>query len=192
MKRLKLVLLVMIIGCSVIPKAEAVVVYEDGKGHAIDFWIGDSVEVRNSDSGEPTGLCLVGEAYLSGAWLSVFEDSQIEIRGGRLSGYTIWMFGNSRVTIRGGWITSSMQLSDYPTVVLDGSNFMFDGQPVSYGTYPIPEGRVSGILADGIFYDQQYVHDELRGGALILVPEPASIILFGLGGIMFITRRKMN
>jgi hypothetical protein len=87
--------------------------------------------------------------------------------------------GNATVTVTGGELRAWPQeyglfVDDAATIVIQGSNFNFPA-----GAIVEPAGSLVGNLSDGtpITADFQ-VHGN---GAIVLVPEPASVLLLSCG-----------
>jgi len=95
------------------------------------------------------------------------------------------------VTVSGGTIEGMMEI--YSTLTFEGWDFSISGVPVPLGTYtrfderdPLP-GALSGTFGSGETFTNNF---ELRGGGkLVLIPEPATLSLLALGGLLLIRRR---
>ncbi len=103
--------------------------------------------------------------------------------------------------ISGGTIVGNLNLYDYGIINLDGSNFFADGAALNYGdnvrdyaTVGIdPWGNscltatVTGSLSNGSFLNNVvYIHDDAD---MYVIPEPATLLLFGLG-VAILRKRK--
>jgi hypothetical protein len=101
--------------------------------------------------------------------------------------------------------------SAHGIATLSGSNFKIGGQPLSMGALDIPQlvddglldvfdysqnfnnyqykGNLTGVLLDGSSFDIQisFTHfTDSRGDTanLIIIPEPTTLLLLGMGGLL--------
>ena len=123
-------------------------------------------------------------------YLHAFGSSQVTVSGGSMD--YLKVFDSSQVTVSGGTIGGTMEI--YSTLTVVGSDFSISGVPVPLGTYTRPGepdpayGTLSGTLAMGeTFTNNIEIHDD---GKLILTPEPATLSLLALGGLLLIVRRR--
>lgn len=118
------------------------------------------------------------------------------ISGGNLNDLSI---AAGTAVVSGGFISGSIGIRT--VVFLNGSEFTIDGTPVGSGSYdwfdlldPMnPSGgnqviTMGGILANGDVINNILIGVEPSGG-LILVPEPCTLLLFGMGVV--ILRKKL-
>ncbi len=187
-------------------------ILNDGGVHTIDWTIDDWVWVEDSPTDDLTTLNLVNGGQITNS-LNVFDYSRVVISGGSI-GFELYTYDFSQATISGGSITYDLNASydskvfmsggsvgdeidvrDNSEVTISGIDFEIDGVPVDYGqitTGSIDEfgnltGTLTGVLQSGdplnnVFYIQP-------DAFIFLVPEPATILLIGLGGLML--RRRL-
>jgi len=164
---------------------KAVVVFDDGGEHIIDFTINDDVEVRNSSNGDPTIIQLVENGEIGDGLFST-DDSKMIILGGYVND-SIYADDNSIVNIYGGTIGYMIFANDYSSIYIYGYDFQIDGLPVDYGELDVSGGRLTGILFYGDYIDNNL--DISSTASVVLVPEPSTFILLGFGGI-FLWKKK--
>lgn len=125
---------------------------------------------------------------LEGCRVQTHNDSQLIITGGLVSA-NIQTYDNSEAFISGGQIGETFYLYDlevygFSTITIQGSGFNYD-----YGSIPDFSGLLTGTLADGgpISTNFRRMSDKAN---IILIPEPATLFLLGLGAVML--RRKRS
>jgi hypothetical protein len=101
----------------------------------------------------------------------------------------------SEVDISGGLLTGNFMLSDYAVLTLHGLDFAVDGTPAGYTQLlsllgddykEEPQRRLTGTLLSGEPIDSQFrIGNSAR---IALVPEPATLLLLGLGSLVFLRR----
>lgn len=131
------------------------------------------------------------------------DDSRITITDGYLC--DLFASGNSRITMTGGWLEENpfepkgeLYASNNARITFYGSNFAIDGIPFGGGEIKSlggssnyndePFRRLSGTLTGGQNFD--YPFRILDDAAFFIIPEPATLLLFGLGAI-FIRKCKV-
>ncbi len=93
---------------------------------------------------------------------------------------------DSSVTMSGGDIEGIIRVCNDSTITFFGQDFTLNGKSVGYGEYHASEflkdGRITGKLLNGDQLDNELMM--LHSGKIILaVPEPCSVLLFGLGAV---------
>jgi len=179
-------------------------ILNDGGVHTIDYQLDDNVWVEDSPLEEFTTLNIVDDGIIRD-WVNVLDYSQVNMSGGSIgSGLLTWdnsqsvitggliasdiyAFGDSYIEIYGSMIEDILNVRDNSLVEIYGSNFAVDGIPVGYG--PITEGTINelgmltgtltGTLDSGELINNSFNIDP--DASIYLVPEPATLLLFGLG-----------
>lgn len=167
---------------------------------AIGPWMADSSK-----------FTMMGGTLIGGLW--TWQDTQAKITGGTVEGNII-AEGTSTIELSGGSFDGELTAYSNGTIYLEGTGFQatdLDGNTTDlsygdrlswFGTVIDPYGwdasyvgSITGTLADGSILDSAFrvlpydVHSDFDCNAdIIIIPEPASILLFGLGGLVF--RRK--
>ncbi len=203
----KVIVTICLICCFVLTKAEAVL-FNDGLVHTIDYSIVDErVFVCNNFWDEPTTVNVVAGGNISRCF-EVHDDSFLNVLDGRLatvefysnsqgdiSGGVIGLGGlrtrrNSQADISGGAIEGVIRLVDFSVITFYGSDFMIDGRPVNgtiTGWGGVMYGTLTGTFVDGSAFNSRLeIHDY---ASLTLIPEPATLLLLGLGAVMLRKRK---
>lgn len=140
-----------------------------------------------------------------GEFLWSFDDSQVAISGGHI-GIEVNAYMNSQLTFSGGVIGYQLRADGYSNVIISGgqpgyelwatqhgvvtiygSDFSIDGLNVGYGPITVASGILTGTLASGEAINNDfYIYDD---ASIVLVPEPATVLLLALGGLMLRKRR---
>ena len=142
------------------------------------------------------------------------DNSHLKITGGTIGSY-IGVYDNSQAEISGGHISGVLQITGRGIATLYGSNFKMGGQSLPVGelnlsqlvedglleVFSFPEynnyqykGSLTGILSDSSSFSVELsiTHfTDSRGNSanLILIPEPGTVLIIGLGGL-FLRKRK--
>jgi hypothetical protein len=135
--------------------------------------------------------------------LKASANSQVTVSGGAVNGY-FKALGNSRLTISGGTIAGDMEITEQAILTIEGSGFAIDGISVNLNdVYVIMAGgcgdngfkNLTGTLASGDTINSLFHVDDsasirlvsVSGGATpsdTTVPEPATLLALGLGGVL--------
>jgi hypothetical protein len=120
-----------------------------------------------------------------------YLNSQVTISGGRV-GNIFHAGDSSHVTMTGGTLGGIIDLEYQAVLKLDGCNFAIDGIPFSSGEVTSilggywrnePYRLLTGTLANGDIINNQFrIGDAAK---IIIVPEPATLLLLGIGGLLF-------
>ena len=95
--------------------AEAVLVFNDGGEHIINYEVHEPVYVDEASPGVGTKVQLLDGGWIH-AWLYAYEDSRVNILGGRVSS-TVKAYDRSHVTMVGGEISGPF--FGWDTAVID-------------------------------------------------------------------------
>jgi hypothetical protein len=129
-----------------------------------------------------------------GKGLSADSYSHVTICGGAIDG-VLSAGEDSQVTLLGGSIGGELRTHWNGILTILGSDFAVDGTPFGYGELTSilggwydeePYRNLTGILASG-----DLLANDFRIGQnarIVLVPEPATFLLLGLGAVLL--RRK--
>jgi hypothetical protein len=125
-----------------------------------------------------------------------YGSSQVNISGGSIGG-SLCNYDSSQVNVSGGQIVDRFITLDYATLKIYGSDFAIDEQTFGYGEltsilgghwYDEPHRHLTGTLLSGELIDNDfYIGEDAR---IVLVPEPASAMIIGIGGLFLFLRRR--
>lgn len=136
--------------------------------------------------------------------LEVFGNSTVNVTGGSIAG-DLTSYDSSIVEVTGGSIVDDLFAWNSGTIYIYGTDFKVDGQDIyygdnlrDYGTYwgdhsEWLRGIVTGTLQDGTMLNNDYfIRSEDLEAAIIVVPEPTTLLLFGLAAVMLRKRKNMK
>ncbi len=192
--------------------AFALIEFNDGSAYDIDYTVNDDVRVDYQASSMYTKVNLLSGGRIRYN-LYGYSDSRINIQGGDIrrlyshdysqtsifegSMYDLISYDSSRINIYGGSISDDLSLSNCSTIRIFGSVFAVDGQSVGYGEFTSlyggldvdePWRYLTGTLLSGESIDTRFrIGDDAR---IVLVPEPATFLLFGLATLCLRRRRR--
>jgi len=180
------VMIVLAVSCICLTQNADAMIYDVPGEYIIDFAIFEDVTVTNPG----THVILIDGGSIDGS-LRTEDGGQATITGGSISA-SILAVSSSPMTISGGIIGGGIALdsSSGGDVTIIGTDFEINGIPMPYGPLDgtIQYGQLSGTLLNGDLLGCGF---GLAGANTIIfapVPEPGTVALFGLGGLML--RRK--
>lgn len=158
--------------------------WDDSELTIVGGEIGVGVYARDSSRLDISGGLLDSQ-------VQIFDNVEAAISGGVISGF-VKAWHDSRLTISGGTITEYIAAVEGGLITLVGSNFAVDGKPVAYGDFAGEFGTtgfITGTLASDDALDIEFRLIGV-GGDITFVPEPATVLLLGLGGLSLLRRRS--
>ena len=118
------------------------------------------------------------------------------MNGGSVLG-DVAALGNGTLTITGGSIDGYIDAAIEGIIYLKGTNFEVNGHVLSYGDSlrdfaysPSPDiyvDTITGILSDGSVLNNEFQISNVAD--IIIIPEPGTLFLLGLGGLAIKKRR---
>jgi hypothetical protein len=126
-------------------------------------------------------------------WLDADDYSTVVVDGGSIGG-NLQVNNNGIIHVKGGTVGYRL-VATGGTMYLYGSDFSVNGQMLKYGdnlrdyatliTSPNKElvGRITGTLQNGTALNNDF-RILPRGGDIIIIPEPVSLALLTLGGLL--------
>ena len=172
---------IILISCSL---SEAKLVYDDGGNHDINFYTNEDIEIRDGLTSYTT-VSLTENGYVESTIIP-YDNSKLFCIDGYL--HTLVTRDNSISTIRGGIIENAIITEDQSEVYIYGYDFALDGIEIDYGGIGVNWGILTGTLISG---DPLEVNLDINHfSSIILIPEPATFLLFGLGTITLGNRNR--
>ncbi len=182
-----------------------------GMGTTLNILEGGSILPRNLLKGFEDSIINMSGGLIGSLW--AHDNSQVTISGGAIeegfraggnSQVTIsggWLsyldaYGSSQVTVSGGLLGGEIQLEGNAIVTIEGSDFAVDGIDVGYielfsiGGRFEPYRRLTGTLLNGDSLDSDFRIG--NSAKIVLIPEPAMLLLLGFGGMAFVRRRRQG
>ncbi len=105
-----------------------------------------------------------------------YGNSLIEISGGLTDGgYSHYLDGSF---IPG----TTLRVNDNSQIIIEGIDFEIDGIAIGYGPIDFSNGELKGTLANGEGIHVNFLITD--NASIVLIPEPATILLFGIGGLL--------
>ena len=172
---------IILIGCSL---SEANLVYDDGGYYDIDFYTNEDIEIYDGLTGYTT-VSLVENGYADSTIIP-YDNSRLFCTDGYLR--TLVTRDNSVSTILGGIIGISIITEDQSEVYIHGYNFAIDDIEVDYGEIDVKWGTLTGTLINGDPLDVDL--DINHFSFITLIPEPTTLLLFGLGTMILRNRNR--
>ncbi len=171
----------MLVCCFGAGKVQGMVVYDVGGEWDIDFRINDSVYIDDNPADGPTTVNLL-DGGLIAYFTKVSGYSVFNMYGGWAGGDLEFM-DHSSGYICGGVRKNDLEIRDNSRLTIAGTGFNYP-----YGTLSNTIGYLTGTLSNGdpiatLFY----VHDS---ATMTIVPEPATLLLLGLGAVILKKRYR--
>jgi hypothetical protein len=163
--------------------------YDDGQVHVIDYCLNSypayDAYVCIKDGLTPTTVNFVDGA--EAVRVEAYENSIFNMYGGIITGHYSLLkivegLGNSQSNIFGG-VMEGVESWDNSHITIHGTGFNYP-----YGPLTDKSGTLTGTLHNGQAINC-YFHT-YDNGSIVLVPEPATIVLLGIGG--FFLKRKRD
>jgi hypothetical protein len=123
-----------------------------------------------------------------GTEVDAFDNSRIDISGGIFS--YVRSDGYGQLNISGGIFSNELRATQDSIMTIYGTDFAIDGISVGYGPITAASGVLTGTLASGELINNDFYVFE--NADIILVPEPGTVLLLGLGALAISPRRRQN
>jgi hypothetical protein len=188
--------------------------FNDGQTHDISNLVYATVYVDNMATGMQSTVNLLdggklGKTNFTTGSLCTYNNAIANISGGRVDGVVqannnsrltmssgsvggdLYSFNSSQLTMSGGTIGGQIIFDELAILTLEGSNFAIDGTPIGLGEIKSvlggdysnePYRTLTGTLANGDILNKRFQIG--NDATIVLVPEPATLALLGLGGML--------
>lgn len=113
------------------------------------------------------------------------SNSSVRVKGGHITG-DIYALGNSTVIVTGGQIDGYIDIRDNASVTIEGLSLMLDGYSV-FGTIVNSRDIVNTRHLTGSYLDGGPIDINIQmypGTSVTFAPEPATLLLLTMGGVM--------
>lgn len=134
-------------------------------------------------------LNITGGTFKDWVWAQV--NGEVNITGGTFDDH-LFSFHNANLNLSGGVVGGDLHTNQNSTMTVFGTGFNF-----AYGDYGVKDilngANLTGFLADGTAINSLVVIQEdsmVTLAAPAIVPEPATLSLLSLGGLMLLRRRR--
>ncbi len=189
-----------------------IIYFDDGGSHPIgnSLYQNDRIFLDRNIANTPgTSLQLFDEGIILDIW--AFNSSTVDVSGGTIGIYStstsffgLGARGDSEITVSGGTLYGDLVAYDNGKIYLYGSDFSVGGVDLSNGEslrgFGISEeyvgtsaltGTITGTLLDGTSLNTIFrISEDDINADIIIVPEPMTISLFGLGALAIFKQRK--
>lgn len=117
--------------------------------------------------------------------LESYDSSSVSIFGGFFENF-VRTCGYSQMVISGGIFATELLAIENSIMTICGTDFSIDGFSVGYGEIAVTSGILAGTLASGETINNNFkIYED---ATIVLVPEPATVLLLGLGSLFLIRR----
>lgn len=183
-RKIQIFIIMVTLLCLATDEVKALIL-NDGDTHTIDFYINDSVEVWDSPFGDITTLNIIDNAIIEDSVYTA-QHSIATISGGEIFD-SIISSNNSTIIVEGGEIGYMIFANHHSQIYIYGTDFKIDGISVDYGEIDVAGGTLTGILSNGNAINNRFDIDTTQSvpASIFLVPEPATLLLVGLGALCF-------
>jgi hypothetical protein len=123
----------------------------------------------------------------AGNSLWAYDNSQLTMSGGSINKH-LRALDNSNITLIGGVVTEDLSAYDSSTITLYGYDFGTSGGLNLVGNKVIGTGILTGKWFDGIGFIIPINANSITAN-IYAIPEPATLLLLSLGGILAIRKR---
>ena len=209
MKKIVIFPMIVVALCIATRRAGARIIHEDGGVHDINS-TSEEIWVYDSPTNDFTTVNVLSGASIQDL-LKAYDYSQINIYDGIIGdgseGDGLYAYDNSNVTISGGLIDGVLYAYDSSTIAFSGGSITGDiiagsdsnqhdsvitiyGSDFNYGFGELLDssGTLTGTLTNGDPINNDfYIYSD---SSIMLVPEPATLLLLGLGGLVLLRKHR--